>query len=378
MTGTNPAPAEQPLRILMTADAVGGVWRYSVDLIAALAAEGARVLLATMGPRPSDDQRSEIAAIPNASLAESDYALEWMSDPWRDVDAAGDWLLHLADEFGADLVHLNGYVHAALPWRRPVVVVAHSCVFSWWKAVHGEVPDSAWDEYKKRVPVGLAAASRVIAPSGTMARCTAEEYGVPPEKISVIHNFSSTASAQRARKEPFFLAAGRLWDEAKNIRVLERIASELDWEVRLSGNGPTFERATTAGKGVRYLGVLRYAELLDQMAAASVFVHPALYEPFGLSVLEAARQGCCLVLADIPSLRELWEDAAIFVNPRNPDEWVRALNGISSDPSRCSVLGACARVHAGRYDGRTSLAEYLRVYRSLLSHRYPSAAEVAA
>ena len=39
----------------------------------------------------------------------------------------------------------------------------------------------------------------------------------------------------------------------------------------------------------------------------------ALYEPFGLAVLEAAQAGCALVLSDIPTFRELWDGAALFV-----------------------------------------------------------------
>ena len=49
--------------------------------------------------------------------------------------------------------------------------------------------------------------------------------------------------------------------------------------------------------------------------APSIYALPARYEPFGLSVLEAALSGCALVLGDIPSLREIWDGAALFVDP---------------------------------------------------------------
>src|SRR2546423_15535493 len=87
--------SNKPFRVLMTADAVGGVWRYYVDLAAALVDHGAEVLIATMGPRPSDEQRHELLSIPRVRLVESDYALEWMPDTWGDVDAPGHWLLAL-------------------------------------------------------------------------------------------------------------------------------------------------------------------------------------------------------------------------------------------------------------------------------------------
>src|SRR5437868_7332302 len=85
--GHEPAPA----RILMTADTVGGVWTYAVSLATALASGGIQIALATMGERLRTDQASEVAAIPNLELYESEYKLEWMPDPWQDLEAAGGW-----------------------------------------------------------------------------------------------------------------------------------------------------------------------------------------------------------------------------------------------------------------------------------------------
>jgi len=362
----------------MTADAVGGVWRYSLDLIRGLAAHGAEVLLATMGPRPSEDQKRQLAALPNVTLAESGYALEWMPNPWEDIESAGSWLLHLADDFKADVVHLNGYAHAVLPWRRPVCVVAHSCVFSWWRAVHGYAPGPEWHEYRRRVIEGLAAARAVIAPSEYMAQAVVEEYGVAYKRTCVIHNFSATETVQSIAKEPFFLAAGRLWDPAKNIALLEQVAPHVPWEVRVCGSNRGPGDSTVALQSVHRLGMLSYPDLLTEMARASVFVHPALYEPFGLSVLEAARAGCCLVLSDIPSLRELWSDVAIFVDPRDPDEWVHELNRVVRHAETRNSLGELARSHSARYSADYAIREYQRVYHSLLDPRHSSDTEAAA
>ena len=61
------------------------------------------------------------------------------------------------------------------------------------------------------------------------------------------------------------------------------------------------------------------------IARAAIYALPAHYEPFGLSILEAAMSGCALVLGDIPSLREIWGDAAVFVHPDNRDAVARCL-----------------------------------------------------
>ena len=121
----------------MTADGVGGVWPYALDLASALEARGVSATLAVMGPPLAADQIAE-ARGRGVTAIEGGFRLEWMDDPWDDVAAAGEWLLALERQVSPDVVHLNGYCHAALPWSAPAVVVGHSCVRSWWRAVHGE------------------------------------------------------------------------------------------------------------------------------------------------------------------------------------------------------------------------------------------------
>lgn len=367
MSGSSRQTTTQSLKIFMTADAAGGVWQYSIDLVKGLAQQGAQVLLATMGPRPTDAQKEQLRSITRVSLAESDFALEWMPNPWADVAAAGPWLLDLAGSFKADLIHLNGYSHANLQWQKPVLVAAHSCVFSWWHAVHGGAPGSDWNEYKRRVVEGLTAADRIVAPSEYMASALESEYGVGHDKIQIIHNFSRAPRSTGRQKQNFILAAGRIWDAAKNLPLLEQIAPKLDWEIRLAGSETGPDSATPVSKSIQFLGVLPHALLLKEMDRASIFAHPALYEPFGLSVLEAARRQCCLVLADIPSLRALWDEAAIFIDPRDSERWISELNGITRQVIRRQQMARLASSRAAVYRTGTALAKYWRLYRSLLS-----------
>ena len=371
MTGNNnvSASGEKCTRILMTTDTVGGVWRYSTDLIRSFQGRNIRVLLATMGPLPSEEQREQIRSLPGATLAESAFALEWMPDPWAEVEAAGQWLRELAVDFGADLIHLNGYAHGNLPWERPVISVAHSCVYSWWRSVHECPPTSEWSVYKSRVQQGLMSVDMVVAPSAYMARSITAEYSVPAAQVRVIHNFSRSAPCGGNIKEPFILSAGRIWDPAKNFALLDEIAPSLDWELRVTGSDKGPENSGAKVRSVRFLGMLPYQELLGQMQSASIFAHPAFYEPFGLSVLEAARAGCCLVLADIASLRELWNGAAIFVDPRDASAWIGALNSLIADAGQRRSLSRLAQSHALNYRAERAVADYLDVYEALRSSR---------
>ena len=125
-------------------------------------------------------------------------------------------------------------------------------------------------------------------------------------------------SAYSGRKWPFVLSVGRLWDEAKNLTALESIASQLNWPVYVAGeetDPETGKKTPLLDASVRRLGKLTPDHVMAFMRRAGIYALPARYEPFGLSVLEAALCGCALVLSDIPSLRENWDGAAVWVAP---------------------------------------------------------------
>src|SRR5262249_45757984 len=139
------------------------------------------------------------------------------------------------------------------------------------------------------------------------------------------------ALPRASRKEHFILAAGRLWDEAKNIAALARIASSLEWPMKLVGAVSQENDGAPAAERVEYLGRPSRPHLLSLMSRASMYASPSFYEPFGLSVLEAAGSGCALVLSDIPSHRELWRGAALFLDPRNDRDLVTTLRSVCDD-----------------------------------------------
>src|SRR5438045_2420010 len=98
-----------PKRILMTADPIGGVWTFALELASALKENGVEVFLATMGAPLSVHQQREASGLGNVQVYESRFKLEWMEDPWDDVAAAGAWLLKLEQRLQPDIIHLNGY-----------------------------------------------------------------------------------------------------------------------------------------------------------------------------------------------------------------------------------------------------------------------------
>ena len=352
----------------MTADPLGDVFPYALELSRALGAEHIHVVLAVMGGPMSPSQRMAVAGLANLELRVSRYRLEWMEDPWAELDEAGHWLLSLAAETRPDLVHLNSYGHAALPFDCPTVIVAHSCILSWWRAVHGVPAPDEWQRYRSWVLDGLRSASALVAPSRAMAAALVQEYGEAAANCRIIYHGRAAEPfrASRAKREQV-LAASRLWDEAENLAVLESAATRLTWPVRVAGASADPHARSRPARHLVLLGTLSEAQLLEELAAAAIFAAPARYEPFGLTILDAALSGCALVLGDIASLRELWDGAARFVSPADPDALTDALKRLAADRPARLALAAAARARAAQLSIDRMASGYLTLYRELRS-----------
>ena len=353
-------------RLMMTADTVGGVWTFAANLSRELGAAGFDVLLVTLGPRPRAAQRAMVSGSPGVSLTETDLALEWQDPAGADLLNAQSVLADIAARFAPQIVHLNSFREASFGWKAPQIVVAHSCVNS-WAAACGETDafmGREWRVYTANVRAGLRQARAWVAPTSTFRDQIARLYRLPTDGV-VIRNGAEDVAEWLQPKQPVILGAGRVWDKAKNLTALASVASMLEWPVRIAGD-PGAERQAGAFAGGRFLGELSHQELRREFEAASVFVSPALYEPFGLSVLEAAGAGCALVLSDIPTFRELWDGAARFFDPRDQDAMVRCLRSLMADAAERTDLQRAAAERAGRYRLTDTVAAYRSLYHDLL------------
>lgn len=349
-----------PRHILMTADTVGGVWTYAVELARGLTANGIRVSLATMGAPLSREQRSEVQ-FGDIHVFESSYKLEWMENPWQDVDAAGEWLLDLNDRLQPDLIHLNNYAHGHLDWRAPVLIVGHSCVYSWWRAVYGTSPTIAWMEYRRRVREGLQSADMVVGVSRSMLRELDRWYG-GIRASCVIYNGQRAGAYEPGAKADFVFSTGRVWDEAKNIGALDLAAPLVRWPIYVAGDAQHPEGGRRSLRHVFPLGKLSGQDIRPWFARAGIYALPAVYEPFGLSILEAALSGCALVLGDIPSLREIWGDAALFVPPPDHEALALSINLLASNRGMRENFATRARERARNFTSDRMVHSYLGVY----------------
>ncbi len=363
------------MRVLMTADTVGGVWSYATTLADGLRERDHRVGLLTVGRPPRPEHGEWLEVRPDVWHEHVDAPLEWEPDT-TGLEASFRDVARSAERFRPDVIHLNQLAYGAVELGAPSIVTAHSDVTTWWRATKGEAPpeDPWFDRYRRRVGEGLRGARARVAPTGWIAGAIGKAYGT---SVTAIHNGvpapelrggnGCEASARRARGgDPIVLSAGRLWDEGKGAADLAGAAAALDARVVMAGpfrhpaGGSDFDPGDSP---VEMTGPLPHDALLEQMGRAAVYVATSRYEPFGLAPVEAALSGCALVLSDIPTFRELWDGDGVFYAPGDAAELARAVRRLLDEGGERDALAERARGRAERcYSPARMTSDYERLY----------------
>jgi glycosyltransferase involved in cell wall biosynthesis len=190
--------------------------------------------------------------------------------------------------------------------------------------------DFAWRT--KLVERGLQRAAAVVGPTHAFAAITERTYDLD-RPVQAVHNGRTPRTLRDLPQGEFVLTAGRLWDEGKNVATLDAAAAEIHAPFQAAGSTEGPNGAQIGLTALKPLGQLSDERLAGLLAARPIFASAALYEPFGLSALEAAQAGCALVLSDIDAHRELWDGAATFVDPRHPAAFADAINDLLGDQS---------------------------------------------
>ncbi|GAC1660675.1 MAG: glycosyltransferase family 4 protein [Acidobacteriaceae bacterium] len=306
------------MRVLMTTDTIGGVWTFTRHLATEFLRRGHKVALVSFGRGPSvsqlawcDKQRALHAG--GFSYFASEAPLEWMPDNDQAYAAGAPALLSIASEFAPDVLLTSQFCFAAVPLLMPKVVVAHSDVLSWGRACRGEqLPMTKWlRQYTDLVSAGLQAATAVIAPTQWMLSALADTFTLPSGGVVISNGVNIVDDmANRPRKHQA-VTAGRFWDEAKNLQLLQSV--ELPLPLVIAGDCATDSSFFLSERSnVVSVGELPEDELHDLFRASDIYLCTSIYEPFGLAPLEAALCGCVVLANDIPSLREVWGDSAMF------------------------------------------------------------------
>ena len=347
------------LRLLLVTDAVGGVWVYSLELARALRAHGIETIIAVTGPAPNARQRDEAAEF---RLVDTGLPLEWMPSSPSAIRRAGAAIAELARLEGVDIVQTcSAALLADTSFDCPTVAVQHSCVATWWEAVRGTAlaPEFVWR--RDLVEAGLSRASVVVAPTAGFAAHMSRLYDLG-RPVLCVHNGRRPAVQPVVPRSEFVFTASRLWDDGKDAATLDAAAATIDAPFHAAGPSTGPNGASRGFSNLQLIGEVGAERMVGLLAARPVYASAAVYEPFGLSVLEAAHAGCALVLSDIPTHRELWDGAARFVPARDAQAFAAAVNTLLARPAEREALGAAARVRAAQFTPEAMAQRMAAIY----------------
>lgn len=269
-----------------------------------------------------------------------------------------------------DVYHATDFV--APPTRRPLVTTVHD--LSYLHVPH--LGDERLVAYLTRaVPPTLRRSDRIITVSAAVAAELAAAYPETRDRIVAVPNGVRQPDVTPVARhhEPTVLMVGTV-EPRKNHRA----ALDAMWIVRqrvhdarlvivgrAGWRSDDIAAAISAGEAEGWVRWLRAADdeaLARAYSEAAVFLYPSWYEGFGLPVLEAMAHGLPVLTGDTAALREAGGDAALYVDPGNPDAIAERLIFLLESAAERERLARLGLAQARRYSWSRTAERTRRVY----------------
>jgi glycosyltransferase involved in cell wall biosynthesis len=228
--------------------------------------------------------------------------------------------------------------------------------------------------FRRFVPASARRADRVLAGSEHTKNDLAEQYGIPEEKVVVTPygvdaHFHPNGGAPD--RPPYLLFVGGIQPRKDPLAAIEALAL-LDGDLSLVVVGAEKRGGDEVRRTVSRLGLEQRVDLAghvqrEELAAlyrgAACLVFPSRYEGFGLPVLEAMASGTPVVAAAAGAVPEVAGDAAILVEPGQPEAIADGITRALADRER---LVAAGLQRAAQFSWTETARRTLAVYRELL------------
>jgi glycosyltransferase involved in cell wall biosynthesis len=248
--------------------------------------------------------------------------------------------------------------------------------------------------YYGQIDLAVRRADHIIAVSESTKRDIVRLVGAPERKLSVVYEAANpifrpleeaeaTAWVQRRYSIPgdFVLFVSTI-EPKKNLPTLlqafRKLLDSYHPKVKLvvaGDRGWLFEEVFDAVSKlgltdeVAFLGRVSSEELLHLYNAARVLVHPALYEGFGLTPLEAMACGTPVIVSNVSSLPEVVGDAGLLVEPKDIEGFAVAMWRILDNPPLRKELREKGLQRAKNFSWEKTARETLALYHRLERER---------
>lgn len=310
------------------------------------------------------------------------------------------WMLPLELlRFPLDLLHSTDFIP---PLRSPVpaVITVHDLAFLHWP--HFVTKDSA--AYYGQIDRAVRHARHIIVPSENTKQDLIGQLGTPENRVSVIPEAADPsfqplplAPTRRAIMQEYELPAAYVLfvstiEPRKNVTGLLHAFHHLreryratDVTLVLAGSHGWLYEETLAvvsqlklETSTRFLGRVSDEELRRLYVGARCHVHPAHYEGFGLPPLEAMACGTPTIVSNSSSLPEVVGDAALLVDPNNPEEIAVAMHRLLTDDALHAEMSAKGLQRAQCFSWASAARSTLDVYRMAAQTRTYRAPSIAS
>ena len=258
----------------------------------------------------------------------------------------------------ADLVHFFDVYGPVLAPRRPFIATFHDASITYPSVARF---GAAQHLYKRRLyPWALARATAVVAVSNFAKDEAVQRFGVDPLKVVVVHSGPGLAPTSARGKapngRPYFLFVGNL-TARKNVPFLIRAYERTDVDADLVLAGNPLDDAAAVMSAVERSPKRDRIQLLSRPDDAVVdglyrgalgLLHPARYEGFGFTPLEAMSRGCPVIASDIPAVREIAGAGAMLL-PLEEGAWAEAIERLGREQALQDELRERGRETAAGY-----------------------------
>lgn len=216
----------------------------------------------------------------------------------------------------------------------PSIVIVHDLAYE-------KYPDCYPDSYKKLRRLTLqvvSKATKIIAVSEVTKKDLVEIYKVEPSKIIVAYEgVAPIFIPAKTKPKKYFLYVGAL-KRIKNVPTLIRAfnifrKTHPDYGLVLAGGDYWFDTEIKKTTRVKMIGFVKEKDLVKLYQEATAFVSPALYEGFGLPLIEAMASGCPVICGNTGSQPEIVGKAGILVNPKDEKALTEAMQKVASSPT---------------------------------------------
>ncbi len=286
-----------------------------------------------------------------------------------------------------DLLHSPDFIPPLyVNWLRRVITV-HDLAF----LRYPYLLTRAAARYYGQIDRAVRVADHIIAVSQSTRNDLINLLGVPENKISVIYEaadpifrpLSREKSVQAIRERynlppDYILFVGTI-EPRKNLNTLLLayhalvnqyhvdpplvLAGEEGW---LSDEVYSLIDEFDLGEHCHFLGHITNEDLLYLYNAARLLAHPAIYEGFGLTPLEAMACGTPVIVSNVSSLPEVVGDAALLVDPTDVEAWTVALHRLLTDDALWEELRVKGLERARLFSWKKAAKETLAVYQRVI------------